>query len=193
MENVTNYIVETKIKTIPTTALNEFRDVERFITYCRDCPNYGTKYSCPPHDIDDEEFLSKYTHAHFILTRIIYDEETILSTKDDKQKQNEILYSTRAKVLRDVEDQKIVKELYSGGISVGSSACSYCTDCARKEGKDCRYPEKMRYAIDSFGFDITKIMSDLFGIELSWPKDTIPEYQCLVGMFLDDDDNFFLD
>ncbi len=188
-----DYTVETKIRTIPVSSLDEFRDVERFLTYCKDCPNFGTRHSCPPHDIDDEEFLGKYTHAHFILTRIIYDEETIALTKDDKQKQNEILYSSRARVLSEVEDQKLVKEVYTGGISVNSSSCNICKDCTKSEGLPCRHPEKMRYAIDSFGFDITKILKDLFDMELSWPKDTIPEYQCLVGMFLDDDDNFFLD
>ncbi len=188
-----NYSVETKIKTIPVSRLDEFRDVERFLSYCRECPNFGTRYSCPPHNTDDELFLGKYSHAHFILTRIIYDEDTISSSRHDKQRQNEILYESRAKVLRDVEDQKLVKELYSGGVSVSSSSCSLCSTCALTEQKPCRHPEKMRYAIDSFGFDITKIMTELFGIELSWPEDTIPEYQCLVGMFLDDDDNFFLD
>lgn len=188
-----NYTVQTKIKTIPVSRLDEFRNVELFLGYCRECPNFGTRHSCPPHDIDDEAFLRKYTHAHFILTMITYDEDTILSSRDDKQKQNEILYTTRAEVLKQVEDQKLLKELKSGGVSVGSSSCSICKDCTKQEDLPCRYPEKMRYAIDSFGFDITKILSDLFDVTLSWPKDTIPEYQCLVGMFLDDDDNFFLD
>ena len=188
-----NYTTETIIKTIPVDRLGEFRDVEKFLTYCRECPNFGTRHSCPPHDIDDEKFLEKYTHAHFILTRIIYDDETILLSKGDKEKQNEILYATREKVLREVEDQKLTKELYSGGVSVSSSSCSLCKTCAKTENTPCRHPDKMRYAIDSFGFDITKIMTELFGIGLSWPTDTIPEYQCLVGMFLDDDDNFFLD
>ena len=188
-----NYIVETIIRTIPVERLNDFRDPEKFLSYCRECPNFGTRYSCPPHEIDDELFLGKYSHAHFILTRIIYDEETILLSKGDKEKQNEILYETREKVLRDVEDQKLVKELYTGGVSVSSSSCSLCKTCAVTTGESCRHPEKMRFAIDSFGFDITKIMTELFEIELSWPDDTIPGYQCLVGMFLDDDDNFFLD
>jgi len=187
-----NYTITTKITTIPVSRIDEFRDVDRFIEYCKVCPNYNNRYSCPPHDIDDEEFLRRYSHAHFILTQIIYDDETKSECTGNKELQNKVLGESRTKVMKAVEDEILKKEI-KGGVAVGSSGCHICGECKKRTGQPCANPDRMRYAIDSFGFDITKIMNDLFDTDLSWPKETIPDYQCLVSMFLDDDDDFFLD
>ena len=32
--------------------LKNYVNVEEFIQYCRECPNYGNVWSCPPYDFD---------------------------------------------------------------------------------------------------------------------------------------------
>lgn len=48
----------------------------------------------------------------------------------------------------------------------------------------CRHPEKVRPSLEAFGFDISRTLSELFGIRLLWGKDgVIPEYLTLVCGF----------
>lgn len=40
----------------------------------------------------------------------------------------------------------------------------------------------MRYSLEAFGFDISKTLIDLFGIELKWGStDSLPEYYTYVS------------
>ena len=58
-------------------------------------------------------------------------------------------------------------------------------NCTRPEGKPCRYPEKMRYSIESIGGNVGKTVSKLLGIELEWIQDgKVPSYFVLCGGLL---------
>ena len=58
--------------TIPVADyIARFRDAERFEGCCRTCPNYGRSWGCPPFDFDVEEYLTRYSRALLIATKIV--------------------------------------------------------------------------------------------------------------------------
>ncbi len=185
------YTTKTHIRTIPADRLGDYRDIEKFMPSCESCPSYGTRYSCPPFDFDTEEYLSSHKFAHFVLTQVFYHEDTIEYTRNSPERQSEVLFKSRMEVFDMIEGLKVGKEK-DGGVSIACYSCNDCKNCKRKTGEECHSLHKMRYAIAGFGFDITKIAGELFGISLLWQNETIPEYQCLVGMFLDDNEEFSL-
>ena len=46
-------------------------------------------------------------------------------------------------------------------------ACDICGlgNCARQQGKPCRFPQYMRHNLESLGGDVMKIAKDFFDIE----------------------------
>ena len=47
-----------------------FRDAKRFLECCRACRNYGRSWGCPPFGYDVGAYLSQYTSALIIATKI---------------------------------------------------------------------------------------------------------------------------
>ena len=45
-------------------------DVARFLPCCAKCPNYETKWSCPPYDFDVQALWHSYTRIHLIFQKI---------------------------------------------------------------------------------------------------------------------------
>ena len=44
--------------------ISRFRDEKRFVEFCKQCPNYGNSWGCPPFDFDTGEFLVIIENAH---------------------------------------------------------------------------------------------------------------------------------
>ena len=51
--------------------ISRFRDEKRFVEFCKQCPNYGNSWGCPPFDFDTGEFLRQYKYAYLIATKIV--------------------------------------------------------------------------------------------------------------------------
>ena len=62
--------------------------------------------------------------------------------------------------------------------------CATCATCTRCEGKPCRAPERLRYSLESVGFDVSTLTEILAGITLHWPKTGVPDYLVTVGALL---------
>lgn len=73
---------------------------------------------------------------------------------------------------------RIEKELlevecrYGGRAFAYVGNCLYChgSECTRKCDRPCLHPDKVRPSLEAFGFDIPRIHSELFGIELLWGR-----------------------
>ena len=49
----------------------DYVDVERFLECCKQCPNYNTKWSCPPYDFDvKERYWNNYKYLHLFAVKI---------------------------------------------------------------------------------------------------------------------------
>ena len=164
----------------------KYQNREKFMAYCRKCPRYDSLWSCPPLSFDVDEFLKPYTWVNILCAKINLDKETIRRASTvEKIKDNgwEIVSAVKLGTderLRNLETQ------IPGSLSLSSGGCNLCERCTRKSGTPCRQPDKMRYSLDAFGFDLTAITKDVFHIDILWCKDSLPEYLTLIHGLLAD-------
>lgn len=156
--------------------ISRFRDEVKFIGYCRECPNYGNSWGCPPFDYDTTVILRQYKYARLIATKIIPANNNIPIDRSQA-----LIRPVRIGLERRLLE---LESKYGGRAFAFVGQCLYCGDkpCARLEGKPCRHPDKVRPSLEAFGFDIGRTLSDLFGIKLLWGTDgVLPEYLVLVS------------
>lgn len=155
-----------------------FRDESRFLGLCRQCPNYGKSWGCPPFGFDAEAELRRYRYAHLIAVKIIPEEKDIPIGEVQK-----LILPERMRL----EQELLDLEKRIGGRSFAYiGKCLHCPDggCTRSRGLPCHHPELVRPSLEAFGFDISLTLSELFGIRLIWGKNgMIPEYLMLVCGF----------
>ncbi len=155
-----------------------FRDEPRFLELCKRCSNYGNSWGCPPFDFNTEDLIRRYKHAHLMAAKITPCEKDIPVA--DAQG---FILPERIKIERELLE---MEQKYGGRAFAYIGNCLHCPDeeCTRKCGGTCRHPEKVRPSLEAFGFDISKTLSELFGIELLWGKEgLLPEYLVLVSGF----------
>ena len=155
-----------------------FRDAERIGGYCRECPNFGRSWGCPPFGFDVEEYLSGYASALLVATKIVPEEPGIPLSEARR-----LILPER----RRLESRLLGMERRYGGRSFAYvGTCLHCPEgsCARLSGDPCRHPERVRPSLEACGFDIGKTTSELFGIGLKWGSGgCLPEYLTLVCGF----------
>lgn len=166
---------------------NHYVDIPTFLECCKQCPNYNQVWSCPSYDFDVEEYWKKYESIHLYGRQIIFTEETRNRTYTEEE-MNQLLEHILTK-----EKQLLAEQLYDlernnpGSISLSAGSCQFCgkNNCAKKANEPCRYPDKMRYSIESLGGNVGKTISNLFHIELEWMEEgKLPIHFVLVSGLL---------
>ncbi len=158
--------------------VNGYVNVEEFLECCRVCENYDQKWSCPSYDFDPvEDYWKKYENLYIIGKKMILEEDEKENwealMKQVKQQLTETLYA---------EEEK-----HPGSVSLSAGSCNICgeNNCSKKAGEPCRFPEKMRYSIESLGGNVGLTASRLLGIRLQWIEEgQVPDYFVLVGGLL---------
>lgn len=176
------YTVTSKEATIQADEfIRHYRDVERIRQYCLQCPGYGKKWNCPPFDFDPRTCSEGFKTVKLIGTIIEFDEETRAACTTAEQS-TAIGKQAMEEVWKTLLPQLYEMERNSPGSRCFTFRCSLCPEgCTRPEGKPCRHPEKMRYSLESVGFDVVAITRDLLGIELEWSTDgSLPRHLTLV-------------
>lgn len=173
--------IENFEKTIDVeTYIRDYVNVEEFVECCKKCPMYQKKWSCPEFDFDPVDYWKQFKWLR------IYGKKIYL--EDDK----DITMDNMDKFLRDFQNQ-IADELFEeekkvpGSVSLSAGSCIVCGEdnCSKKEGLPCRYPEKLRYSIESLGGNVGLTVSKLLGIDLLWCEEgKLPEYFVMVGGLL---------
>jgi len=179
------YRVEYRTSHIETPLFRKkYQDQEKFMAYCRECPRYNTRWSCPPLSFDVAEFLEPYTSVNLLCAKIDLDDETIWAA-DTEEKIKTMGWEIVSAVKR-AADEKLRKleARIPESLSLSSGGCILCENCTREEGEPCRQPDKMRYSLDAFGFDLSAITKDIFHIEILWCKGSLPEYFTLIHALL---------
>lgn len=169
---------ETFEKTIDVeTYVKDYVNVEEFLDCFRQCENFNRKWSCPSYDFDPVDYWKKYDSLYVIGKKMILQEEEKENWRDlmtqVKEEMTQILYA---------EEEK-----HPGSVSLSAGSCNLCGEdgCGRKDGKPCRFPDKMRYSIESLGGNVGLTASRLLGIELLWIEEgRVPDYFVLVGGLL---------
>lgn len=182
-----NRVCDLKL-TVRETGLADFvrlyQNQERYLAYCRECDNYGAKWSCPPMGLDTAEFLSHYSYVTVAAVQVEYNEDVVASTPENQVK--DVTLDTLMPVKAAFHDAMLnVEREVPGSITLSSGGCTICRQCTRPDGVPCRQPSRMRYSLDSFGFDLSAITEDLLGIKLLWCRGELPAYYTLIHALLE--------
>lgn len=169
---------ETFEKTIDVeTYVRDYVNVEEFLDCCRQCDSFEQKWSCPSYSFDPVDYWKKYDRLYVIGKKMILEEGEKENWRDLMTQVKEEL----AEVLYGMEAAR------PGSVSLSAGSCSLCGEdgCSRKTGEPCRFPEKMRYSIESLGGNVGLTVSRLLGVELLWIEEgRVPDYFVLVGGLL---------
>lgn len=177
--------VKTSQDQLPTFIKN-YRDAEKFMEFCKECPNYGTRWSCAPLDFRVEDVLSQFSYISVLAAKISFDEETIASAKDGEIVKR-ISWDALRVVKRQLENRLLsMEKMIPESMSLGSGSCLRCDACTRPT-HPCRHPDLMRHSLDAFGFNLSAIAEDLLQIEILWSHGELPKYYTLVHGILTKD------
>jgi predicted metal-binding protein len=159
--------------------IRKYSNSECFIKYCKECRNYGKLWSCPPFVHDTMAELRQYSNVFLVATKIIPDGKEIPFSEAKRFFRPERL--RLEKKLLDMEAQ------YDGRALAFAGSCLYCPEgtCSRLSNQPCRHPELVRPSLESYGFDLGRTASELFGFPLLWSTDGyLPQYLTLIcGLF----------
>lgn len=164
--------------------ISRYQNIEKYLAYCRECPNYNSVWSCPELAFPVADFLGKYSHICLVAVKIDLAKETIDSADTPekiKQITKDILWKEKG-----ILSKKLLtaEKHFPGSTSLTAGGCTLCAVCSRKNGQPCRQPGKMRYSLDSFGFDLSAITHDLLGYDIQWCHGRLPDYYTLVHALL---------
>lgn len=159
--------------------VRDFRDVATFEACCRECPNYGNRWGCPPFDHDTLQDLLPYDKVLIVGVKL---------TPHDQRMPMELVYDLMRPELERLNRRLLELEKTSGGLAFGFvGKCERCGNapCARLEGKPCRHPDVMRPSLEAYGFNVSETASQLLGFNMVWSTGkNVPRYLTLVcGLF----------
>lgn len=182
------YRVQVKVETVKVSDwLEKYCCPEKFLPLCKDCPEYGKNWSCPPGVPEVTSIVKKYRYAQIIGLKVIYDEwvrqEAALSPEREEQLRQQTYGQAKKKMLAAL--LALEKEV-PGAMTIMAGKCEVCQQCARLNGEPCRHPEKMRYSYSGLGFDLGRIAAEILEMPLLWQNGGLPEYNVAVAAFLHD-------
>lgn len=162
--------------------LEGYVDVDTFLECCKACPSYDHKWSCPSYDFDVLEYWKKYETLDLTAVKILFDED-YAGKKFSKEELDRIMENSLGKVKAELSDELLAREKeIPGSVSLSAGSCIRCKNgCTRGDGEPCRFPDKLRYSIESLGGNVGLTISKLMGIELEWMEEgVLPRHFVLV-------------
>lgn len=154
---------------------------ELFANMCREgCRNFNKKYSCPPLSLDFSAYTKGYEKLLVILLRINLGQLKEYKEYHRLRIGNAVIKPRIEKVMRLLEDNSRF---------LGTGACRLCKPCKKALKQPCKYPDKMRFSLESLGVDCNQLAKDVFHFPLLWYKDkTAPEYTSVICALPVDED-----
>ena len=148
-------------------------DVPTFLEYCKECDNYGTRWSCPPFAEDPLDIWSRFDSL-WLLSYVLPCEpgQSVSEAIEDLHQAKEQMMAELLKLER----------TKPGSVIVSAGSCTLCGDhCTRPEGKPCRMPNQMRHSIEALGGDVSKTAELYLNKPILWIRDgVLPDYLMLV-------------
>lgn len=156
-------------------------DLPRVAGYCAACPNYGARWTCPPHSFDPMGLWRRYgaitLHGRvFCPPAAMGEAEALAALEAEKAALLDALLALEAAT--------------PGALALAAGTCTRCDEaggpgCARPAGHPCRHPEAMRYSIEALGGDVALTARRWLGRPLLWISGgVVPPYLTLVGGLL---------
>lgn len=175
------YSISYQIEPIDNEQLMKYFKPEEVFSYCSACPNHARIWSCPPHDISINDYLSAYNQIWIIGAKLHIKPEWI----DEKNKEQSVM-NVFLEARKQFGDKLFeLEKRYKNSNILLAGTCYQCKECTRDEGKECRFKDKLRYSLESIGFLVSDIVSDVLKDEIRWVKDgELPEYILSVGALM---------
>lgn len=176
-----DYKVEYRKSSMKMSAFRErYQNREKYIGFCRQCPNYATVWSCPPFDFEPNAYLAGFAWVNIVGAKINLSRE-LIERADTTEKVKNIGWEIVVTVKLEMEEyMRQLEKALPASLSLSSGGCNLCQNCDRRDRQPCRQPDKMRYSLDAFGFDLTAITRDMLGIEIQWCRERLPDYFTLI-------------
>lgn len=180
------YRVQVRVRTLTVSRwLREYCRPETFVPLCKECPEYGRNWSCPPGVPAVEEIAGKYRFAQVIGLKVLYDEWVRREAAVSPGREEELRQSTYGTAKKKMLYALLALEQeIPGSRTIMAGRCELCARCAREEGMPCRHPDELRYSYSGLGFDLGRISEELLEMPLLWQSGGLPEYNVAVATFL---------
>lgn len=180
------YRTEVRVETIKVSDwLENYCHPEKFLPLCKACPDYGKNWSCPPGVPEVERIVKDYEYAQIIGLKVIYDEWVRREAMLDPKREEHLRQQTYGKAKKEMLAALLALEKeFPGTRTIMAGKCELCQECARREDKACRHPQKMRYSYSGLGFDLGRIAQEILEMPLLWQNGGLPEYNVAVAAFL---------
>ena len=126
-------------------------DKKFFSELCKKCRNYDKKYSCPPKSPDFPSICQK---EGLFIVLFKCDLTQIKNTPEFNKIRiaNSIMKSRIDKLMRKLETDFNNKLKF-----LSSGSCRLCKKCNLEKNLPCKYPQKMRFSLESIGINVEKI------------------------------------
>lgn len=180
------YEVQVRVVTVTVPEWTEkYCRPEIFVPLCRECPEYGKNWSCPPGVPPAEALVGKYRYAQVIGLKVLYGERVRQEARTSPGREEELRSSTYGAAKKKMLQALLALEkVFPESLTIMAGRCEQCEQCTRPEGRICRYPERMRYSFSGLGFDLGRISEELLEMPLLWQNRGLPEYNVAVAAFL---------
>ena len=123
------HISEMTAETAAADFVKEFVQVEKFLLACQQCPNYNTRWTCPPFDFDPMTIWSGYTTLR-LYARILHADGAdqpldgaLAALKREKRLYREKLYRW--------------EQAEPGSQMLLAGTCDQCDRCEKAQGRPC--------------------------------------------------------
>ena len=178
--------IQVRVETLRVSEwLEQYCHPEIFLPLCRDCPEYGKNWSCPPGVPDAKELVGGYRYAQIIGLKVIYDDRVRQAAAASPDREEELRRETYGAAKKKMLQALLaLEQVIPGSLTIMAGRCELCGQCARMDGKTCRHPDQMRYSYSGLGFDLGRISEELLGMPLLWQNGGLPEYNVAVAAFL---------
>ena len=146
---------------------------------CGNCPSFANRWACPPYSSEIEAPIKTKKVSNLIALKIIPIEKQASAKDiidDAREHLDFIFYNLEA------------TQKNSSLLLAGSCICPISNNCSRRRNFLCARPEKMRYSLESLGYDVVKIAKKIFDIDILWQSDGLPQYFTLVYAICSDCD-----
>lgn len=180
------YHIRVQVETVKVSEwLEKYCYPEKFLPLCKECPEYGKNWSCPPGVPDGKTMVGKFKYGQVIGLKVIYDEwvrrEAAISFQREEQLRQQTYGVAKKEMLQAL---LALEKVFPDSLTIMAGKCELCGRCARQDGEKCRHQERMRYSFSGLGFDLGMIAEEILKMPLLWQNGGLPEYNVAVAAFL---------
>lgn len=128
---------------------------------CGPCEMRGRNLACPPHSPYLPEHIGDANEVMSLCFRVPL--EQFSNAIPDES------YWEAYHLVRDMLYGELIDWREKGHIVAGSGPCHSCRECVAVNGeRECRFPDKRIYSLESMGVSVVLFSETAFGLSLDW-------------------------